>query len=357
MSSKGIRFRPLALTTTSTNTNIAWGTNNGPQSYSAATNVDGSIIYGYSQQTGGTGQNTQLLTSWNAGQIRNHGVPAGGLGVSISNAKRDGSVACGFWFPISGAFTQKWCTWTPNGGFNLNPIPTLASPWSWPYQINDISPDGSIIVATAGPDGDSSGSHAAGIAWTAAHGSVQLPLISGFTDATPTAISSDGTIIVGGQYNSTTSHACYWKTTDGGATWAVTDLGSLGVTSAATIAWDCTSNGTTIVGTGNPSAGVTHAWTWTSAAGMVDIGVPAGGHTWNTILVRACSESTSAPILTGLAFDNTASVQHTFTWTSAGGFTLLTPPAGGSSPDSNAISQDGTVVCGDTRVNGTRTVL
>src|SRR5207244_554545 len=121
--------------------------------------------------------------------------------------------------------------------------------------IDDVIPsalsrDGTIVVGTKN-DGEA-------VYWTAETGTVGIGFLTGATDSWARAISADNQVIVGGSGN----QAFRWTSTDG-----MVPLGNLTDGVETTIATGVSADGDIIVGT-SIIGGETEAFIWNSTNGM-----------------------------------------------------------------------------------------
>lgn len=185
-------------------------------------------------------------------------------------------------------------------------------------ERTNVSADGSAIAGTARLSGQ--GYRAA--RWIA--GGVQILGTLGGDEAFGTAISADGTTVVG-----MSGHAFRWTASTG-----MQDLGSLG--GGESEAYAVSANGNVVVGTSRTSNNFYHAFVWTPSGGMQDLGGLGG--IWNT----ATDVSDDGSVVVGLSriADGTT---RAFRWTASGGMEQLnTPGRVGSrfiriSPDGSTI--------------------
>jgi probable HAF family extracellular repeat protein len=162
-----------------------------------------------------------------------------------------------------------------------------------------------------------------------------LTLFGGGASAIPTAISADGTVIVGVALDSTgQSHAVKWT---GAPSWDVFDLGYLGTGTFAE-ALGISADGSNIVGASQGTDGQIHAVVWNPT--IVELGLIGG--TTNTL---ATDISDDLLTIVGGSGGQGAAV-----W--LGGIGQLLPaPAGSSQGDALACSSTGQVI-GGAAVNG-----
>ncbi|MBB5054270.1 putative HAF family extracellular repeat protein [Afipia massiliensis] len=190
--------------------------------------------------------------------------------------------------------------------------------------------------------------------WTQVTGTTGLGFLSGYRSSNASAISADGTTIVGYVGDPPSGgfsyQAMYWTAATG-----MVGLGSLptapGQNSFANAA---SANGSVIVGNAvADSAGNYHAFRWTQATGMQDLGTLPGG-VWSS----ASAVSADGAIVAGISNDaplNTGPM-FAFRWTQATGMQKLSDllAARGISPGpgmvlgaAKAMSADGKITIGD----------
>jgi probable HAF family extracellular repeat protein len=116
------------------------------------------------------------------------------------------------------------------------------------------------------------------------------------------------------------------------STFRTTDLGTLGGDWSQATALNDSGQ---VVGWGARAAGQPHAFSWTSAGGMVDLGTLGGA----TSFAAAVN---SHGVVVGYA-DTANGATHAFSWTSAGGMVDL-GALGGTSSAATAINNDGVIV-------------
>ena len=114
------------------------------------------------------------------------------------------------------------------------------------------------------------------------------------------------------------------------------DLGSLG--GPESMAHALSADGSVVVGRSDLNAPASHAFRWTAATGMVDLGVLPGANDSS-----ARGVSANGQVVVG--FSNPGSVFRAFRWTQAGGMINL-GTLGGDYSMANAVSADGSVVVG-----------
>lgn len=152
-------------------------------------------------------------------------------------------------------------------------------------------------------------------------------------------ISADGTVVVGSVYLNAADHAALWTSS------GMTDLGTFGgVAANSSRATAVSADGTTVVGSSfTPNASSEHAFRWTSAGGMADLGVLAGG-SWS----EAYAVSGNGSVVAGGSYGGNGYWAHAFIWTQAVGMVDLGTLGGVAANSSVAwgVSRDGTVVVG-----------
>lgn len=151
------------------------------------------------------------------------------------------------------------------------------------------------------------------------------------------SLSADGTTVVGSSFNASTFRAFRWTAAGG-----LSDLGSFGSSTGASIAYGVSANGSVVVGMGIIAGGLERAFRWTDVGGMQDLGVLGG---------FAGSERSYANAVSGdgLVVTGRSTVAdgswNAFRWTSAGMMDIGRLPGGGFS-EGRAISHDGSVIVG-----------
>lgn len=218
-----------------------------------------------------------------------------------------------------------------NGSLRFTPVRVTYDPIAREYW--DIVPIGRPIVIPLGPAAVPSAPPRAAAVPANASGQ-------------GLAMSRDGTTVVGHYDNGafTPYHAFRWtQSTD------VVDLGTLdrpNNASRSSFATDVSSNGAVVVGYSDTVGGATwHAFRWTQAAGMVDLGAASGAAGFS----RALALSGDGSVVAGESDfpGGFGTIRQAFRWTQAGGFQRL----GSVQPDwpsvANAITTDGNVVVGN----------
>jgi len=158
-----------------------------------------------------------------------------------------------------------------------------------------------------------------------------------------TAISADGTKIVGAAYTDTTiDRATLW--TNGVAQ----NLGVLpGGSAGYSDAYGISSNGNVVVGWSTTTGGFQHAFQWTSGGGMIDLGT-IGGATGQSVATAA---NTDGSVIVGQSITPGGVNSHAAMWTNAGAAQDLGTISGGNSI-AFGVSGNGGVVVGASDFGG-----
>jgi uncharacterized membrane protein len=244
---------------------------------------------------------------------------------TAADVSADGSVIVGTWG--SQAFR-----WTHSDGLvGLGDFPA-GDFRSFGHAVSD---DGLVVVGRGtsvicSPGSGRCGSILRGFRWTEDSG-MQISSIS-----TPTDVSGDGSVIVGG--------GARW-TLDGG----IDILGDLTGGSLNSFAWGVSADGSIVVGQGNPGA---EAFRWTESSGMVGLGILPG---FNASLAQAVSADGS--LVVGYSGDDSLTSGQAFLWNEAHGMRSLRDVlvndhglgaslAGWTLTSANDISADGRFIVG-----------
>jgi uncharacterized membrane protein len=169
---------------------------------------------------------------------------------------------------------------------------------------------------------------------------VLLGLLPGLTFGQAAAVSSDGSVIVGGCYNNSPSiqYSGAFRWTAGGG---MTGFGSLPDGGFASSAEAVSADGTVVLGVGHPSFDH-QQYCWISNPGMTVLGNTPTGAT----PIGVAGISADGTVVTGLAMNGSTSDFPCFRWTAAQGMQELVFLAGATSVSSHAISADGRVIVG-----------
>ncbi len=245
-------------------------------------------------------------------------------GYSISG---DGKVLVGEADFGAGSHSFKYSTL---GG--IVDIGSFGGTWS---QANGVSYDGSVIVGISmfAPGPSTGGA----FIYTSATGMVSLGVIGGSTSSA-TAVSGDGKVVVGGSTYSISTDYHAFKYTDANG---MEDIGGLAGGTYA-IANGVSYDGSVIVGE-DLVGGYGRAFRYTTASGMVDIGTLGGSDSF------AYGVSSNGLVIVGESKTSGGAV-HAFKYTVSGGFTDLGTIEGSGASQANAASSDGSVIVGDSDV-------
>ncbi len=182
--------------------------------------------------------------------------------------------------------------------------------------------------------------------WSEAVGLETLQKLTGYDGHDPTRTNFDGTIAVGEAYirdQENSERAVRWAS-DG----SILDLGTLSGDSYSG-ARDVSDDGTIIIGTSYSASGVARSFKWTQAAGMLDLGLPAGA--------EARVISGDGRILAGTseydALDaDGEKLYFAVRWTSDGSMEELGSLPGADFSGVGDINYDGSVIVGESGVAG-----
>ncbi|MDX2199336.1 MAG: hypothetical protein SF069_10250 [Phycisphaerae bacterium] len=293
-----------------------------------ALNSNGSVVVGRASATGTLASQAFRWTI--GGGIQNLGLAAGGAEAVAWDVSDNGNLVVGA--GPSESFAEQVWRWT-----NPGPITSMGI---FGGTARGVSGNGTFIAGT----------HPAGgfYRWTSAGGFQLLGNYPGTTQGACSAISADGTTLVGfsglGVFGST-NHAVKWSSTSG---W--TDLGLSG-NYARGLA--CSADGQIVVGEANYAFPTfIHAVRWNGAV-MEDLGIPP-----NAATVTPNSVSSDGTFIGG-TIGPQAGATRAFVWTETFGFEDLDQYLLGRGVDISGwaqfydvrgISADGTAICGWGRV-------
>lgn len=148
------------------------------------------------------------------------------------------------------------------------------------------------------------------------------------------AVSADGTVVVGQAENGTWTHAFRWTSAGGMA-----DLGDLaGAGGGNSFAYGVNADGTVVVGNSDTGNG-SFAFRWTQA-GMISLGAFPNGAGSNANAVNA-----DGSVVVGQAHDG--NFNRAFRWTQGGGMFDLGTLPGGFTSSATGVSGDGSIVVGE----------
>jgi len=152
------------------------------------------------------------------------------------------------------------------------------------------------------------------------------------------AVTPDGSTVVGAAGSASGyAHAFVWTAAGG-----MVDLGSL-ASNQPSVAIATSSNASVVVGEGLNSAGLIHAFEWTASRGMVDLAPQLNGATGESSATGVSGDGT---VVVG-TLNPVAAKSSAFRWTAAGGMTMLgTINNGGFTTAATGISTDGSTIVG-----------
>lgn len=211
-----------------------------------------------------------------------------------------------------------------------------------------ISGDGTVVVG--GANDGAVGNAQRAFKWTQASGMVSLGTLSGGNFSYASAVNGDGSVIVGDANiggGGSPVRAFRWTQAGG-----MVNLGVIGTvySSSASNATGVSSDGSVVVGQSTfDMVGVNNrAFRWTQAGGMVDLGTLPGGND-----SRAAAVNSDGTVVVGSSnATGTGSNTHAFRWTQAGGMVSLGTLAGGTHSYARGVNSDGSVVVGGANIGG-----
>lgn len=242
----------------------------------------------------------------------------GGVDAETTGVSADGSVVVGF--ASNANWESRAFRWTvANGIQNLG---TFGGANSW---ARGVSADGSVVVGTAL---NAAGRYRA-FRWTIQGGMQDLGTLGG-TSSDAASVSADGSVVVGQSQN----RAFRWTSANG-----MQDLGAPSGQVSRAAATAVSADGSVVVGWYSAAA-PTRAFRWTSAGGMQDIGVPSG---YGVVENEGPLVSANGSAVVGLAYSGQQ--LRAFRWTPAGGMHEL-GTLGGTWSRPSGLSADGSIVVG-----------
>ena len=293
---------------------------------------DGSAAAGTSNSP--SSSNTQAFR-WTAtgGAVGLGYLPGGTLHSRAAGMSADGTVVIGTSDTNASGTTTQAFRWTDAAGMvGLGYLPNNKYATS---LAAGISADGSVIV---GSSSDAAGEPEA-YRWTAATGMVGLGFLANSTNrysmqtsvgSVASAANTDGSVVVGSSYSlyaspatNTGGEAFRWTAATGmvglGYIGGLTVAGSGAATTAA---YGVSADGSVVVGSEGgfaTGAGPNHAWRWTAAGGMQDLGTLAGADGRFELVSGASAVSADGTIIVGASqTDDGTTNQHAFRWASSG---------------------------------------
>lgn len=201
---------------------------------------------------------------------------------------------------------------------------------------NAISADGTTITGFAKDGGAGNADRA--FRWTQTSGMTSLGTLNNGNASYGYGVNADGSVIVGVSYDGSVGNALRaFRWTQAGG---MVSLGTLNGGSESR-AWGVNADGSVIVGAANDGneGDASRAFRWTQAGGMVSLGTFNGGFESTATAVNA-----DGSVVVGGADDGTNN--HAFRWTQAGGMIDLGVLPGDIESTATGVSADGAVVVG-----------
>ncbi len=270
--------------------------------------------------------NYERLGDLPGGTFESYGFGISADGRAVTGASKSTASA-------SVATAYEMFLWTENSGLAaLGDIPGGI----FNSEAYDISDDGNVI-AGLGRWGSVPGQIEA-IRWTASTGIVRLGALEINGGSQATAISADGSVVVGGSTSASGTQAFRWNSSDG-----MVGIGDLTGSGFYSFARGVSADGSIVVGSGQGPSGY-EAFVWTAANGMSGLGdLPGGG-----FYSAAYGVSDDGSVIVGGSRSASSSPKNeAFRWTATSGMVGLGDLPGGSSESyALAVSDDGDVVVG-----------
>ena len=239
-----------------------------------------------------------------------------------ANGTAVGGTSQGGSFPTT---TVSAFRWTAGGG-----LQNLGSLFGGFTQSTAISGDGSIVVGASNRPGS-----ARAFRWTAAGGMQNLGSLPGGGYSAALGISADGSHIVGAADTASFDlHAVRWSA--GG----IQDLGTLagGATSSAS---DISADASTIIGTSDDAGGNFLAVRWTSGGGIESLGVLPGFE-----MSDAFATSANGSVIVGSSGLLDFTSARAFRWTAGGGMQSLGSLGTDLQSEASSVTADGAIIAG-----------
>ncbi len=246
--------------------------------------------------------------------ITNIGVPPGGSASYAHAVSSNGLAVCGH-FTSGQARAFRWTRET--GMLDLGTLPNEDS------YGTAISADGTTVVGFAG---QVTTPHA--FRWTELTGVQDLNQLLGATWSLANAVDADGTVVVGGYSSALGSRSYRWSVSGGPQ-----DLGVL-PGSYSSSASGVSADGGVVVGSSGSVA-----YRWQANSGIVDLGIPSQG------TYSECNAiSADGRAATGSCF--VSGEKHLIRWSASRGVEDLGTPPGSIGASGNAISANGAIIVG-----------
>ena len=223
---------------------------------------------------------------------------------------------------------------TSIGDFTTN----AAQPWQKGSSASAVSRNGQVVIGVAQTD---TGQDI--FRWTGGALTDLGELPSGRWGSAD-VLSADGSVIAGTSHVGNNDVGYVWSTTNS----TMTALGTLPGGGPGSYVNAMSADGTTIVGQADtsPAQQFIHAYRWTEATGMVDLGTFAGGN--DSV---ATAVSADGAVVAGYA-ESSPGFSQAFRWTESDGLVSLGNLGPGLQSGARAMSDDGTVIVGYSDVAG-----
>ena len=255
-------------------------------------------------------------------------LPGGGFQSVAHDVSSDGSVVVGASETPSG--TQPF-RWTQSDG-----IQSIGTNNLFGFALGTaVSGDGSVIVG----NGFLFNFDGAAFYWTAADGLTLITEGSPSSAFDATDVSTNGVYVVGTRYDFVSREAYRWTKSGG-----VQLLGDLAGGANQSLANAVSADGSVVVGLGNNANGADEATRWTQSTGMTGLGF-LPGKDYRSVAYDVSDDGT---VIVGQSYSGNLfnSTSEAFRWTQATGMIGLGDLPGGGGSFANAVSGDGLVVVG-----------
>lgn len=231
----------------------------GVVSVPAAVSSDGTSVVGFGDYDGG---DPDVAFRW----TQSEGAHILGTDYQYGTAQAvsaDGSMIAGTaYFAVGpGQTVGEAYRWTAGSGTTLLGHLTVPGWNTERSEVRGMSADGSVMVGESG-----TWTYGRAFRWTEGGGMVSLGTLGG-EYSYASAVSADGSIVVGGSVNGSLGWEAFRWTESGG----MEGLGDFTGGSFYSAAYDVSANGSVIVGTGSSASGQ-EAFRWTESGGMVGLG-------------------------------------------------------------------------------------